>query len=82
MLFNMQPAFRFQATARVPGIPGIPGIPGSQDPSAMAEPQRAKIRVTGVVKRSSVPAAEVRVDGENRKFHGANQVPPMENDDK
>ena len=48
----------------------------------MAEPQRAKIRVTGVVKRSSVPAAEVRVDGENRKFHGANQVPPMENDDK
>lgn len=67
----MQPAFRFQATARHP-----------RHPSAMAEPQRAKIRVTGVVKRSSVPAAEVRVDGENRKFQGENQVPPMENDDK
>ena len=74
MLFNMQPAFRFQATARHPRHP--------RHPSAMAEPQRAKIRVTGVVKRSSVPAAEVRVDGENRKFQGENQVPPMENDDK
>ena len=43
--------------------------PGRQDPlilhpvcpSAMAEPQRAKIRVTGVVKRPAVPAAEVRM---------------------